>query len=1848
LWWNTSISDNGRFVAFISDATNLVTGDTNNKPDVFVHDMQTGDTTRVSVASDETEQNGIISYVPILSADGNIVLFTSDANNLVSGDTNSAYDVFIRNRQTNQTTRVSLDTSNLQISSASSGNDLSSDGRFAVFSNSSGVFVRDTQTNTTSRVFDQSSERPSISGDGSFVSYDTASGSPSNFSNIYLYNRQTSQSTRISKTSDGSFPNERSIWSKLSQDGGTIVFEALASDLVSGDTNTRYDIFTADRLTGTIKRVSVQTNGSELSAGSEAPDISADGRYVAFQSFASNLTAGDTNNIDDIFIVRLAPFTAPATFVVNSTADPGDGVCNATECTLREAINAANATANTDTLQFNIPGTGAHTIQPTSPLPTITNPVIMDGTTQPGYSGTPLIVLDGTNAGVANGLTITAGNSTVRALAIRHFNTGSVNPQKGADLVLQTGGNNVAEANVFGITSSQAGFLNFDRVGVEIIDSANNRIGGSTNGSGNTTYQWINRAIDIRGSSAGNNVVIGNNLQSADTGVMIRGNAHDNRIGGADSGEGNTITTPAYAAVMIGYLNDPGTTNNRVVGNNIHDSYYGVAVGISNNQIGGTAPGEGNVLIDNFIAVYIGSALTPQTDTTGISILGNQIKNRLYGGYPSIQLGIDLNQNGVTLNDAGDTDTGMNLSQNFPVLSAAQYGGGNLAISGTLNSNANKSYRVEFFDNAACHSSGYGQGETYLGYTNVTTNGSGNASLSVTLPVSITAGHVITATATDPQGNTSEFSACRSVVVVASTIMVNSTADPGNGVCDATECTLREALTDANLFADTNTITFNIPGTGVHSIQPATQLPTITNPVIIDGTTQPGYAGTPLIELRGADGSFTPANGLVITAGGSTVKGLAVNRFGDSGITISGAGGNTITASFIGTNPDGSTAPGGGFLGGILIDNASNNVIGGTGAGDGNLISGNNNGVVIQGANASGNQVMGNRIGTNAAGTAALPNVNDGILIRNSAHDNVIGGTSVGAGNLISGNSRSGILLAVNATANRIEGNFIGTDITGTAALANGTAASGTTNNNGVETDATASGNTIGGTNGAAQNVISGNAKTGVWLNSQNNTVRGNLIGVNKDGAAALPNQEFGITTMGGSNSLIGNVISGNGQGGISLYSNNNTVQGNFIGTDATGTLNLKNTVAGIDVGGSSNTIGGTSAGQANIIAFNGNNSSAPGIGVQTSAVGNRINGNRIFSNAGLGIDLLPGGVTANDTGDADNGANKLQNFPVLSAAQFWSGSLNISGTFNSSASQSYRIEFFDNTACHSSGYGQGETYLGFTNVTTNGTGNATINTSIPANIPAGHAITATATDPQGNTSEFSACQNVTIQPPATITVNSAADPGNGVCDATECTLREAITDANLLPDTNTITFNITADNKTIQPVTPLPQLNTPMIIDGTTQPGYNGKPLIVLDGAATQPQLPANGQGQHIDLIGINMVGCTGCVVRGLNIRNFGYGGVGILNGGSNVVQGNTIGTDATGTTAAPNLYGVIITNSNGNQIGGQTAGLGNVISGNDNDGVNIYGSSFNNHIEGNRIGTNAAGTALLGNKDKGIKIELSSNTLISGNTIAGNGNPITGKTAGVYIKAAGTGNNLVNNRIYSNVGLGIDLTASGQQIDPPDGVTPNDLGDGDGGPNNLQNYPVLTSAFVDASGITIYGTLNSATFADFQLEFFASPTCDPSGNGEGQTVLASRSVTTDETGNVAFTFVLNTAVPKGQFITATATDINGSTSEFSKCIPAQAIDFSQAPARNYFTTPHEVTLTWSRVTWAQSYEVQIATDKAFTHIVKDQVVNDGNTTYTWTDLDNGTYYWRVQAKNAQGGVSSWSAVDSFMVDVP
>ncbi|MGH9941600.1 MAG: SBBP repeat-containing protein, partial [Pyrinomonadaceae bacterium] len=929
---------------------------------------------------------------------------------------------------------------------------------------------------------------------------------------------------------------------------------------------------------------------------------------------------------------------------------------------------------------------------------------------------------------------------------------------------------------------------------------------------------------------------------------------------------------------------------------------------------------------------------------------------------------------------------------------------------------------------------------------------------------------------------------------------VNSTADTNDGVCNAANCTLREAILAANAGAETDSIIFNIPGSGVQAIAVTSPLPSIISPVVIDGYTQLGSSANtlevgnnavPLIELNGASAGAN-ADGLNLGAENSVIRGLVINRFGGNGIFISGdsASGNIIVGNFIGTDSTGTTAlPNNSF--GVLVLGASGNIIGTADPAGRNLLSGNGqNGVSLQNAEAVANIVQNNYIGTNRDGTAGIANTFDGVLIVNANSNDI-------DGNVISGNGGRGVqILATGAgtpaaSNNLLTNNFIGLTANGSDAL--------------------------------------GNSGAGVEVR--------NDVSVTSGGAVA---NLIGVFAFGGGD----NFISSNGGDGIRLLTDDNEVIGNFIGTDLSAQVARGNAGNGVFINGNNNSISGNGDGSPVLIANNGDGITIAG------GTGNLIFDTRTFNNAGLGIDLGPDGVTPNDANDTDTGANNLQNFPVITSVVNSGGLTTINGTLNSTPNSLFTIQYFANQTCDASGNGEGESLSFVNEIVTDASGNATFSDQVETF--AGAFITAIIYDLDGNTSEFSACVQAAA-PPVVVTNTNDSGPGS---------LRQAILDANEQPGTQTITFDIRSPGvQTITPTTTLPTITQPVVIDGYTQPGAS-------------PNTQANGSNAVL-LIEINAsssgVGLTinggGSTIRGLVINRAGSGDGIIINSGGNTVAGNFIGTGANGTTDLGNaVHGVTINNSSSNTIGGATPAERNVISGNGGSGILLSGNSATgNVVSGNYIGTNAANTAGLPNSFDGVELSIASgntiggigagvgnilsfngrngitlfdgttNNLIRGNVISGN------NSDGIEAPNGGVNNRIVLNSIHTNTQLGIDLSGNG--------VTPNDTGDADAGPNNLQNFPVLTAATISGSTTTVTGTINSTASTALDIQFFSNPACDSSGNGEGQTFLGSTVVTTDASGNTPINATLG-AVAAGQVVTATATDANGNTSEFSACV--------------------------------------------------------------------------------------------------
>ncbi len=323
---NGSISPDGRYVAFDSAAFNLVPGDSNSATDVFVHDRQTGTTSRVSVDSAGAQGNNS-SHFPSISSDGRYVAFLSFASNLVAGDSNSNPDVFVHDLQTGQTSRVSVDSAGVQGNSFSNLAAISSDGRYVAFESFASnlvlgdvnggvdIFVHDRQTSQTSRVSvdsagvqgNGSSTFPAISSDGRYVAFESfasnlVSGDTNGNYDVFVHDRQTGQTGRVSVDSASAQGTADSRQPTVSSDGRYVAFYSIASNLVPGDTNAAIDSFVRDRQTGQTSRVSVDSSGVQGNATSSFPSVSSDGRYVAFGSQANNLDPADTNGVSDVFV----------------------------------------------------------------------------------------------------------------------------------------------------------------------------------------------------------------------------------------------------------------------------------------------------------------------------------------------------------------------------------------------------------------------------------------------------------------------------------------------------------------------------------------------------------------------------------------------------------------------------------------------------------------------------------------------------------------------------------------------------------------------------------------------------------------------------------------------------------------------------------------------------------------------------------------------------------------------------------------------------------------------------------------------------------------------------------------------------------------------------------------------------------------------------------------------------------------------------------------------------------------------------------------------------------------------------------------------------------------------------------------------------------------------------------------------------------------------------------------------------------------------------------------------------------------------------------------------------------
>jgi hypothetical protein len=1482
-------------------------------------------------------------------------------------------------------------------------------------------------------------------------------------------------------------------------------------------------------------------------------------------------------------------------FSVSTTADSGEG-------SLRQAIADAILTSGPSTIRFAIPGPGVHTIAPGSRLPTLPAAIMIDGTSQPGYAGAPLIELSGQAAGVADGLTIIRSGITIRGLAIDGFAagagivisgpaatgnsiqanfigtepTGSEARPNASGIAINgnardntIGGASAGAANLIagndgsGIVVSDAGSVGNRILSNRIFDNTQaQRVGLHFDGSGSyvslpsfslggafTLEAWVKsesvyaswaRIFDFGDGPGANNVVLG---WYAEQGKMFWGNITTTavfpegqwvHVAATVDAQGNGALYWNDEPVASGYVGQiPSLARaNQYVGRSEWPGDAAFTGSIDDVKIWSEARTADQVRADS-TAFPTGSepsleAYYPFDEGQGLSahdgspnhldatLTTSGASEPVWNSDPT--QGIDLNGDGPTANSASPRQ-GPNNLQNAPVVVTTA--GGQLRgwLGGSL---PNTDYHLEFFAGAGDALAGAGQAEVYLGSLEVTTNGAGQVTFDIPFK-SATGKSVVVATATDPSGNTSEFSvsarsfnlqapvtsvrvgpgnsaifaaAAGSAVVLldpdagpldpswdlmlsvpagslrlSTTVGLVGTGD-GTGTlhyhgglielnaaldglrftapagfhgqttfkmsagpegrtyaqtqvtladgiftvttnADSGAGSLRQAILDADVAGGTATVTFAISGSGVHTIAPVLALPAITAALLIDGTSQPGYAGSPLIELSGR--VATAGDGLTIIGSGATARGLAINDFASgAAIVITGpaATGNVIEADLIGTDPTGLKARTNHY--GVLIAaGAHDNTVGGPGPTDGNLIEFQaGSGVVILGGASTGNRIIGNRIYGGIQASAAglifdgsgahvdVPN-DPGLQFSAAQSFTVTASVDVeslpGQWSAIVAKSRDGwpwygLWISpsnqwVGAGPILIYGPQVTLGRHSLALVQDGPAGTRTLFVDGVAA--------------ATEPAQDGNGSGDLWIGgaSSANEYFNGLIDSAQVWSIALSadqiHQEMTAAPNGSEPGLEASYRFDEGTGTTAHDASSHHRDGTLAGPDGALPVWDISSPQAIDLGGDGLTASGLSPQQ---------------------------------------------------------GPNDLQNPPVIVSTIFGRVSGRLRGSLPNS---DYHLEFFASSDYRSDGSGEAELYLGSIDVTTDGSGQVTFD--VPFTPPVAKPIvTATATDVHGNTSEFSHVRQGALEVPArlvppltgtALTFSSAtggafvlSDPVAGaLASIVNWDFTLSVTDGTLaLAGTSGLTgtgdgtdslnyrgtvsaLNAALDGMKYTRVPGFQGLATvsveahsngaapvlgrlliafyqvtttadagpgslrQAIIDADATPGlvtidfvipgtsvHTIAPLLALPpitgpvlidgfsqpGYSGAPLIELRGQPDgNID--GLTMSG-TGATVRGIAIDGFTFGTAIAISGPAatlDTIEANWIGTDPSGSQDHPNGFDVAISGgAHDNIVGGTSAAAGNLIAYDAGAGVIVTGSgSVDNRILGNRISTSS-----------------------------------------------------------------------------------------------------------------------------------------------------------------------------------------------------------------------------------------------------------------------------------------------------
>ena len=859
------------------------------------------------------------------------------------------------------------------------------------------------------------------------------------------------------------------------------------------------------------------------------------------------------------------------------------------------------------------------------------------------------------------------------------------------------------------------------------------------------------------------------------------------------------------------------------------------------------------------------------------------------------------------------------------------------------------------------------------------------------------------------------------------------------------------------------------------------------------------------------------------------------------GLWVNGSAVVTVTGNSIGTNLAGNAAiPNAND--GVHIDAGSTDVtVGGTGPGDRNIISGNSgDGIELRNAMTTGNVVIGNSIGTDITGTIALGN-DDGIEIEGAA-GNQIGGSTVGEGNLISGNRSDGLDIFNGASEIVILGNQIGTTTGGAGALANGSDGILLTDVSNI---------TIGGNGAESGNLVSGNGRHGIRVTGSHGRrstqveIRGNKVGTTASGNQAVPNGQNGIHLQSATNTVVGgsvatgNLVSGNSNNGIEVTGGSESIEvsGNLVGTNMSGLAALGNDRHGVVSRANNVSIGGATVDKRNIVSGNG----ASGVFVwntYNNTVENNFLGTNVNGTAAIPND--EGGVVLQNTSDvrvvnnlaSGNGFNGVfvngsgfdpvaiewpvsaggnGSFYVLTPPRAWTRANEIATSLGGHLASITTVE---ENAFLQMEFGSESPWIGLSDHQNQGTfewssGEGVSFTSWSAGEPNGGLLENHAQiRPDGTWNDLPDF----FDRPAIFEFASAPDPDQ---------VRAAFGETGIVA--NNIGQNSAGDSA-------IPNGDIGLFVLNSNRVRVGG--VLLSDGNAV-----AGNSGTGASITDSQQV----WIGNNLISDNDGPG-LFLFDASEVELSANYVGTTADGTSGFGNSnHGIEVRRSNAVTIGGTGATDGNLVSDNGGEGILVWDQSSDVSIFGNQIGTGIAGSAL-GNGGGGVRVSDSTNVWIgdavgSGNIIANNsadGVRVTGDSAGVSIRG---------NSVYANDDLGIDLNN--------DGVTPNDADDSDTGPNGLQNSPVVDVINSTPSDTTVGGSLTSTPNMVFDIEIFSN-NVGAAGNAQGETLIGTTSVTTDAFGHADYQVSLGNMLPGGLFVTATATDMNGNTSEFSPAVNA------------------------------------------------------------------------------------------------